>query len=254
MTQPVTIGNATLYLGDCREILPALGMVDAVITDPPYGRKTHEGARTRLDANGKETGDEILVNFASISCDDFLALSQSLVTMTTRWVVMTCEWRYAALIEEVGLPLVRLGVWTKPNGAPQFTGDRPATGWEAVAILHREGPKRWNGGGKRAVWNIPAEPGEHPTQKPLALMRQWVELFTDQNETILDPFMGSGTTGVAAVNLGRKFVGIEIKPKYFNIACQRIEEATRQPDLFIEQPKPVQEALAFTPQHGPDAT
>lgn len=87
---------------------------------------------------------------------------------------------------------------------------------------------------------------EHQTRKPLILMKDLVSLFSNRNQTILDPFMGSGTTGVAAVRLGRKFIGIEIEPKYFDIACRRIGEALKQPDLFIESPKPMrQETLAL---------
>lgn len=227
-----TIGDATLYLGDCREILPTLPKVDAVVTDPPYGAVTHAGARSMNSLTSST------IDFAPIESADLVRLSMRLCEAAARWVVMTCEWRHAATLEAAGVPLVRLGVWIKPNGAPQFTGDRPGTGWEAVAILHREGKKRWNGGGHHAVWHCPIEQGDHPTQKPLRLISDWVRAFTDLGETILDPFMGSGTTGVAAIKLGRKFIGIEIEPKYFDIACRRIEEATRQPDMFIERAKP----------------
>ena len=222
---PVIIGDATLYLGDCHEILPTLQKVDAVITDPPYGARTHEGARTG------PTGGKALIDFACLPDADFVPLCERLVELASRWVVMSCEWRHAAQLEANEL-LVRLGVWIKPNGAPQFTGDRPGTGWEAVACLHRKGKKRWNGGGHHAVWNFPKTEGNHPTGKPLPLLTRWVEQFTDIGETILDPFMGSGTTGVAALQLGRKFIGIEIEPKYFDIACERIENAQRQQTLF----------------------
>ena len=222
----VEIGNATLYLGDCMEILPTLPRVDKVITDPPYGDVTHKGARS---SNSLE---ETTIDFDSIDSTRLAELSAMFVEIASRWVVMTCDWRHAANLEESGVPLVRLGVWIKPNGAPQFTGDRPGTGWEAVAILHCNGKKRWNGGGHHAVWTVPIEQGKHPTQKPLRLLTDWVGSFTDQGETILDPFMGSGTTGVAAVQMGRKFIGIEREPKYFDIACKRIEQAYAQRSLF----------------------
>lgn len=234
------IGDATLYLGDCLEVLPTIGKVDAVVTDPPYGEVTHTGARTlsSLDAS--------VIDFAPLSDADSLTITRALCDKAERWIVMSCEWRHAARFEDAGLPLVRLGVWIKPNGAPQFTGDRPGTGWEAVAILHREGRKRWNGGGHHAVWNYPRVDGEHPTQKPLPLVSEWVSLFSDPGETILDPFMGSGTTGVACANLGRKFIGIEIEPRYFDIACRRIEDAYKQPRLFEDpKPEPKQEELEY---------
>jgi site-specific DNA-methyltransferase (adenine-specific) len=141
---------------------------------------------------------------------------------------MSCAWRHAAQLERAGVPLVRFGIWHKPNGAPQFTGDRPGVGWEAIAILHREGRKHWNGGGHHAVWVCNVEHGEHPTQKPLKLLTDWVTKFTDEGETVLDPFMGSGTTGVASMKLGRKFIGIEKRADYFDLACRRIEAVHRQ--------------------------
>ena len=219
------IGNATLYLGDCLEILPTLPKVDAVITDPPYGERTHSGART-------DSGETILIDFACIDDTTFQRFCRIAVEAANRWVIMTCEWRHAANAESAGLPVIRLGVWVKPNGMPQMTGDRPATGWEAVLLLHREGKKRWNGGGNPAVWVFNKENGEHPTTKPQPLLRKWVQQFTEAGETICDPFCGSGSTGVAAIQMGRKFIGIEIDPKYFDISCERIENAQRQGRMF----------------------
>lgn len=229
------IGPCTLYLGDCREILPTLAEVDHVITDPPYGAETHKGART-----GK--GDEVLIDFDSITSEELSEFAARAVELARRWVVMTCEWRHAVELDRLET-FVRLGIWHKPNGSPQFTGDRPGTGWEAVAILHRLGRKRWNGGGHHAVWTYPKTEGEHPTQKPLALIEKWLSQFTDEGETILDPFMGSGTTGVACVRHGRAFIGIERDPKHFATACRRIEEAQRQPDFFVQPAQ--QEAMAL---------
>lgn len=222
--------GVSLYLGDCRAILPKLSRVDSIITDPPYGAVTHAGARS---ANSL---DRPTIGFPSITSEDLAVLCRTFVAAANRWVVMTCDWRHAANLEAAGLPLVRLGVWVKPNGAPQFTGDRPGTGWEAVAILHREGKKRWNNGGHHAVWHCPIEQGEHPTQKPLKLMSQWVAAFTEPGETILDPFCGAGTTGVAAVQAGRRFTGIEVDLRWFDLARRRISDALARPDLFVDWP------------------
>lgn len=206
-----------IYCGDNREIMPHLDLVDHVITDPPYGEKTHAGAR------GGGNGELVLVNFASITDDEFLVFVGRAVQLARRWVVMTCEWRHAARLEMSSLPLVRLGVWLKPNGAPQFTGDRPGTGWEAVAILHREGKKRWNGGGHHAVWTFNKEPdAQNPTAKPLPLLLKWIAQFTDPGEMILDPYMGSGTTLVAAKTMGRRAIGIEINEAQCKIAVERL--------------------------------
>jgi len=233
------IGDCTLLLGDCLEILPTLGKMDAVVTDPPYSEQVHKGARGRGATTG---GAHVLIDFDPFSEAQFLRVATALVDMTARWVIMTCDRNHAFAAEKYGLPVVRLGVWTKNDPAPQFSGDRPATGWEPVLILHREGKKHWNGGGRPAVWrtNIVKNGGEHPTQKPLELVSSWVRDFSDLGETILDPFMGSGTTGVACVKLGRKFIGIEIDEGYFNIACERIRKAYAQPDFFVEQAKPVE--------------
>ena len=216
------IGNATLYLGDCLEILPTLPKVDAVITDPPYDEKTHSGHMSGVV-------DRQVLGFAAMT--DFDGLITALVDKANRWVIASCATSHC--LAAMGRnDFIRMGIWVKPNGAPQFTGERPGTGWEAVGIFHRNGIKRWNGGGHHAVWIHNIESGLHPTQKPLSLFTKWVSQFTDRGETILDPFMGSGTTGVACMNLGRKFIGIEIEPKYFDIACERIENAQRQQRMF----------------------
>ena len=222
------IGAATLYLADAFDIMPTLGEVDSIITDPPYGAKTHANARSLRGHQLVST-----IDFDSITEEQFIAFCGHAVQLATRWVVMSCEWRYVAGLEKAGLPLVRFGIWHKPNGAPQFTGDRPGTGWEAIAILHRKGKKHWNGGGHHAVWVCNIEQGEHPTQKPLKLLLDWVAKFTDEGETVLDPFMGSGTTGVACVKLGRKFIGIEKRADYFELACRRIAEVHKQRNLFV---------------------
>jgi site-specific DNA-methyltransferase (adenine-specific) len=220
------IDNATLILGDAFIEMPGLDEVDSIITDPPYNPKTHKGARSARSLAASR------IDFESLTEEQFIDFCENSVRLAKRWVVMSCAWQHAALLEKAGIPLVRLGIWHKPNGAPQFTGDRPGMGWEAVAILHREGRKRWNGGGHHAVWVCNVEHGEHPTQKPLKLVMDWVAKFTDPGETILDPFMGSGTTGVACAKLGRRFIGIEKDPRYFDLACRRTTDACRQADMF----------------------
>ena len=227
------IGNATLYLGDCIEILPTLGKVDAVITDPPYGDKaTHDKHLSSITLKNGEPARQAL-GFDGISQSECVDFAKKWTSTAERWVVFTCEWKYAHALDAEGL-LIRLGIWRKPDGAPQFTGDRPGTGWEAVAICHRPGKKRWNGGGKHGFWTWPKGQNDsgHPTGKPIGLLSDLVSDFTDAGETILDPFMGSGTTGVACMNLGRRFIGIEIEPKYFEIACERIAQAQKQIRMF----------------------
>lgn len=183
--------GVTLWLWDCRDILPTLGKIDIVLTDPPYGlRDTHakhlSGVILR---DGRSAGQAL--GFSGISRDELVSLARTWTNIAARRVVFTCEWKDAHALDENGL-LVRLGIWRKPDGAPQFTGDRPGTGWEAVAICHRKGRKRWNGGGRHAFWTIPKGVGDgHPTQKPVALVSSWLADFTDIGEVVLDPFMGS---------------------------------------------------------------
>jgi len=240
------IGDATLYLGDCREILPQLPKVDAVITDPPYGEQdTHAGHLSNVILkNGESAGQHL--GFEGISQDQMISMAREWVEKANRWVVFTSEWKFMTALNDAEL-LVRFGIWRKPDGSPQFTGDRPGMGWEGIAICHRAGRKRWNGGGKHAFYNWPkgSNNSGHPTGKPIGLFSEFVQDFTEHGEMILDPFMGSGTTGVAAIQMGRKFIGIEREKKYFDIACERIANAYAQPSLIetTPQPKPKQSSL-----------
>jgi len=233
--------NITIYHGDCRDILPHLQPVDHVITDPPYSDATHNGARTHAkegkpDPNGRRHligNAERLVTFDSISLEELR--DAYALCAPRRWLISFCEWRYIRSLEEQpprGLRFVRFGVWVKPNGAPQFTGDRPGTGWEAIGIWHAaNGRLRWNGGGKLAGWshNItfsgPANhPSVHPTTKPLNLVKVLVSDFTDPGDLILDPFAGSGTTARACKDLGRRCILIEREEKYCEVAARRLSQ------------------------------
>lgn len=207
----------TIYHGDCREILPSL-KADVVVTDPPYGSITHDGA---LGDGGRSR----LVDFESITAGYLRAVME--FAQPRRWWVSFMEWQHLAELESsppFGLEFVRFGVWVKPNGSPQFTGDRPGTGWEAIGIFHPPGKKKWNGGGRHAVWNRPVEQGQHPTTKPEPLVRELIRLFSDEGDLVLDPFMGSGTTLVAAKLEGRKAIGIEIEERYCEIAAKRLAQ------------------------------
>jgi site-specific DNA-methyltransferase (adenine-specific) len=217
---------------------------DHVITDPPYEAEAHTKARRALVDSTQKRGarnsgkvrriDQPLeINFGAISEEDRTRAAGLFAAAASRWVIAFCQieaiaaWRSALVAG--GLEWVRGGIWRKPDGAPQFTGDRPGQGFESIAIAHPKGKKRWNGGGRHAVWTHVLEHGhgngersEHPTQKPIALMLDLVRDFTDPGETILDPFAGSGTTGVAAIRLGRRFIGIERDERYFDLACERL--------------------------------
>lgn len=226
--EKVIIGDAELYCGDCLGILPTLVGVDSVITDPPYDAKTHDGARYGF----RETSSRI--SFAPCVVSDIVP---PMLNVARRWVVAFCALEmYGDYKSAAGAAWVRAGFWRRINGVPQFTGDRPGQPGEGIAIMHRHGKKRWNGRGKHGFWQTPIVcGGPHQTTKPVKLMEMLVRDFTDVGELICDPFMGSGTTGIACMNHGRKFIGIEIDHKYFDIACKRIENAQRQGSLFAPE-------------------
>jgi site-specific DNA-methyltransferase (adenine-specific)/modification methylase len=226
MSETVQIGDATLYLGDCMDILPTLPKVDAVITDPPYGigeARANNKSRSCL-AQSKDYG---------ISDWDDRPPSDELIEL------MRSKGEFQAFFggNYFTLPPTSCWlVWDKLNGNNDFADcELVWTNWpRAVRRLQW----RWHGMIRQGN-----EDRYHPTQKPLEVMK-WVIELCPKADTILDPFMGSGTTGVAAIQLGRKFIGIEREPKYFDIACQRIEQAVAQGQLFApEQPKQIQEAF-----------
>lgn len=224
----VQIGDCQLYLGDCREILPLLPKVDAVVTDPPYGigeaggEKNRRGpGRTRFAVPKHE---DIGWDDQRPDADTFRAIMDK----APIWMVFGGNY-FADLFP----PSMGWLYWDKKLGGDFSDGELVYTNRKAALrsfSMHAfEGLK---GGQLR----------EHPTQKPAPLMRWCLQQIPDAR-TILDPFMGSGTTGVACVKLGRKFIGIEIEPKYFEIACKRIQAAYDQPDMFIEAAKPKAEQL-----------
>lgn len=208
----IEIGDATLYLGDCMDILPTLDKVDAVITDPPYGigiaknpvRQAHE----KLDWDNAPP-ENLLINM----CVD------------AGKVVVIWGGNFFNLP-----PTQCFYIWDKqqPLNFSLAMCEMAWTNKKGPAKMHRQ--------------SVLSYEKSHPTQKPVELMNFCIEQLGNP-ETILDPFMGSGTTGVAAIQMGRKFIGIEREPKYFDIACKRIEQASKQVDMFIEKPVMKQENL-----------
>lgn len=252
-------GRVTLYRGDCCAILPTLEQVQHVIADPPYEAHMHEakrgkkifGSQRRIRIDGHANPPP--VDFSSI---DGLreVVTPLMIERCGCWLLIFCTpegvaaWRDA--IEAAGARYKRACIWNKPDSAPQFNGQGPAMGAEMfVSAWCGAGLSKWNGGGRRNVFthltNQSTRDGTHPTEKPLSLMLELVELFTDEGDTICDPFMGSGTTGIAALRLGRRFIGIEIDQKYYDLACRRIVEAIKQPDFFIDRPEPLEQQKLF---------
>jgi site-specific DNA-methyltransferase (adenine-specific) len=257
MTRVENIGDATLYLGDCRDVLAGIAdeLVDMVWTDPPYGHSNHDGDfNARLnDHRGIESAP-----IANDDADSMRAVVDAMLTEAARVLRADCcccccggggprptfAW-VAERMDRAGLSFFHSVIWDKVN---------PGLGWryrrqhEMVMVSHRSGGKLLWANNSRATPNIfslmPGRNRQHPNEKPLGLVDHFISLHSTKGQTVLDPFMGSGTTGVSCANLGRKFIGIEIETKYFDIACRRIAEAYAQPRLFAEPtPKPVQTTL-----------
>lgn len=216
MVDKVEIGNATLYLGDCAEILPTLGKVDAVVTDPPYGIREAAGknkSRGNL-AVAKDYGDD---QWDDKPVDDRVI---DLIRQVSDWQIIFGGNYYALPPTKCWL------VWDKENGDNDFADAELA--WTNLNKAVRLKRYMWNG----MLRANKEHRGDHPTQKPVGIMEWCISHLPENSKTILDPFMGSGTTGVAAMNLERKFIGIEREQKYFDIACKRIEQARAQERLF----------------------
>lgn len=220
------IGDCTLYLGDCLEIMPTLGKVDAVVTDPPYGIGADEKAsKNKGNCGWKYYGETI--------------------------------WDRERPSKEVFDLMLAISKYQIIWGGNYFTGYLPPTmQW----LIWDKGQRRFSLADFEVAWSSQQKAARifdysrshalrdgktHPTQKPTALMVWCIKQLPDNSNLILDPFMGSGTTGVACVNLGRKFIGIEIELKYFDIVCKRIDQAERQGRLF--EPKQIvkQEPLFY---------
>lgn len=220
----VEIGDATLYLGDCMDILPTLPKVDAVITDPPYGI-SRAGQKETFTKNVKHKRK----HFENLGWDDSRP-SKYLFDLLRLNSEKSLFWGgnyFADLLP----PTMGWLFWDKGQKGLSMSDGELAWTSEEKAL-------------RSIVVNRSALVGsQHPTQKPLQVMIWSIEQLGNP-KTILDPFMGSGTTGVAAIQMGRKFIGIEREPKYFEIACKRIEQAYAQGQLFAPEPvKQIQESL-----------
>lgn len=246
--------TSTLHLGDCIEGMRLLAddSVDVTITDPPYEAEVHGKGRRIRDPGGARGASkyrkciEAQLPFEAITEASRVAVSAQIARVTIRWSLVFCQveasQQWASALRVAGLDYVRTMVWIKPDAQPQFTGDRPGMGYESIVVAHRPGRKRWNGGGRVGVLEFCKNVGggvasPHPTTKPLPLMLELVSLFSEPGETVLDPFAGSGSTGVACRQLGRHFVGWELSPDYHAIAIRRLagDEAKprhEQPSLF----------------------
>lgn len=220
------IGDCTLYLGDCMEVIPTLGRFDLCLTDPPYGigadKSMHKNSGTKHGkaAAAKRHYADTDWDASPIGPD----LIEAMLSASENAIIFGGNY--------FELPPSRCWlVWDKKNGTNEFADCELA--WTSLDKPVRKLEHMWNGmlrkGGE--------ERNEHPTQKPLGVML-WCLTHAPSARTVLDPFMGSGTTGVACAKTGRVFTGIEREPSYFDIACRRIEDAYKQADMFVAPPAP----------------
>lgn len=216
------IGSDRLILGDCRDVLPSLTGVDAVVTDPPYGIGEAAGknkSRGNL-AVSRDYGND---QWDNNPIDTQLLKS---VLSVGRWVILFGGNYYSLPPTSCWL------VWDKENGVNDFADCELA--WTNLDKAVRRIKFMWNG-----MLRANNEPrGDHPTQKPVGVMSWCIGHLPNDTRTILDPFMGSGTTGVACQRMGKAFIGIERETRYFDAACRRIEAAQRQSDLLVNTPVP----------------
>lgn len=210
------IGACELWLGDCREILPTLGKIDAVVTDPPYGIGK-DGQKKTTGGNGGRRAHEFKGWDAERPSIDVF---RTLLAMSEHQIIWGGNY-FADLLPASSKWLV----WDKGQRINQSDGELAWTSFDGalrIVTINRV--------------EILLDGSEHPTQKPVGLMEWCIDIIPGQHPVILDSYLGSGSSGVASANMGKRFIGIERDPEYFDIACRRIEQAYRQADLFIQQP------------------
>ena len=257
--QAVLAGQATWALVEADCLGPAGTAAlpdqscDHVITDPPYSE--HVTGNSMRGAGHRPGGAKRALGFVALAQQDMRHVADQSRRLTRRWSLVFCaveqvsDWASAFTMAQ--LDYLRTCCWVKIGATPQFTGDRPAAGFEALVCCHPPGRKRWNGGGKLGVYHYSTahqadDQVQHTTQKPLALMLALVRDFTDPGDIILDPFAGSGTTGVAALQLGRRFIGYEREPRYCAAARRRLAGAREQLELVaVTRRSPARQAALW---------
>lgn len=233
------IGSATLYLGDCRDILPNLPRVDAVITDPPYSERTHKGHDASASGHagaGRDGAKRSELGYDAMTEADMADYAKNIVGVCSGWIVTMTDHVLAPslqrYLEGAGRYVFAPLPFYAPGSRVQLSEDGPSSWTVWIVVARTAAQSKWG----TLPGGYVAGPGwrerEHMGGKPTALMDRLIEDYSRSGQTVLDPYMGSGTTGVSCFNIGRKFVGIERETKYFDIACRRIEDAQRQQRMF----------------------
>ena len=213
-------------LAEFGDVLPTIpdAAIAHVITDPPYSKHVHTASRSSSLPDAHTFPSRAIrqteFGFDYLTPTVRRSFARHAARLSRGWVVAfsdfeSVHWLRLSLAA-AGLRHWRIGLWDRlESGAPQFNGCGPANWGEAIELAHSSAALKWNGGGSRAVWR-------HPTQKPISLMCELVEDFTDEDDIVLDPFAGAGTTGLACLRLGRRFIGIERSPKWHELAVARL--------------------------------
>lgn len=192
--------------GDCLEVMKGIPdkSIDLVLTDPPYEAEAHTLQRR------KSKGGRLVIaplDFPPITDKLRLGIAKEMARVAKGWVLVFCQieasQEWVKVLTEAGLTYRRTCIWVKPDGMPQYSGDRPGMGYETIVVMHTPGASKWNGGGQHGVWvfnknDNGGKPNVHPTTKPRKLIGNLINLFSNKGDLILDPFLGSGTTAVCA--------------------------------------------------------
>jgi DNA modification methylase len=219
--------------GECLEVMKTFPdkSVDLVLTDPPFEKEAHTLQR-RVKREGGIMEIEAL-DFDAITEEVRLEASKQFARLAKGWVLVFCQieasHKWIKAMEEAGLVYRRTCIWVKPDGMPQYSGDRPGMGYETIVAMHIPGKSKWNGGGRHGVFIVNkndhgGKKAPHPTTKPRELMKKLVGLFSNENDIILDPFGGSCTTAVACKQLKRNYICIEKEAKYVAICHERLAQ------------------------------
>lgn len=230
------IGAATLYLGDCREIMPTLGTVNAVITDPPYSGRLHTHFEHGVSVPNRDGAAREGLGYASLSLEDVCALAQAFNAISLGWVVWMTDSDLAKAVRDEMESLGRTSFpplpFFHPGRSVRLSGDGPSSWTDWIVVARTKAQSKWGTlpGGYVAGpgWNDKERMGGKPT----LLMDNLVRDYSRPGDIVLDTHMGSGTTGVSCVKAGRSFIGCEIEEAAFEVACERIYQAQRQGSIF----------------------
>lgn len=247
----VKIGNCDLYLGDCLSIMPLLGKVDAVVTSPPYnfGGFNRDGRQSAYNSYYDNLPEKDYRDWVCSVVDALPLLDGASVFWNYKGRYVDGVYKHPWWVADAfKLRLVQEIIWNYPS-SPDVAKIKFYPRLEYIFYFAKGKPKYFNenAASETNLWKFSHHENaasKHPAPFPLQLPNRCISASTLNGETVLDPFMGSGTTLVACAKMGRKGIGIECDAEYFDIACRRVAEAYAQPDLFVEPPKPPkQEAM-----------